>query len=432
MREIRSAIDAIEKELRSRNIAKYSFVAEETRKHEFNMASGEFTLLRTTFGNNFNIQVFPGECCGSALGNDFTDEGLRDTIASAVSAAESAEPDKDKDFAPFEGHKTETFGVVSPDKEHFFERIREFQATVEKEYPMIQMGDFIGYYSNNHSIYKNTNGTEFDETSGFYQIFCSMAGNDGNKTTGCIYMEFETDNLDKPFMEYEAVRRQFDSARDQLNVIPVTGKFTGTVVLSPVVMFSFTYMLMENYVSDSTILDGTSMWRNKMGQKVTDSRLTLAIDDSTEGIVREDMFTSDGFLCEPVNVIENGVLKNFVIDLYTANKCGLTPTRNVGNAYVVRPGEDSYEDMIKSVKKGILLGDFSGGEPGANGEFSGVAKNSYYIEDGQIKGAVSEVMISGNLETMFNSVTGISKEVVCDGMSSMPFVAVEGITITGK
>lgn len=432
MREINSVIDVIENELRSRNIVKYSFTLEETQKHEFNMASGEFTLLRTTFGNNFNMQVFLGERCGTALGNDFTDGGLKDTIASAISAAESSEPDKDKDFAPFEGHKAEEFGVVSPDKERFFERIKEFQATVEQEYPMIQMGDFIGQYSKNHSIYKNTNGTEFDETAGFYEIFCSMAGNDGDKTTGCIYVNFETDNLDKPFMEYEAVRRQFDSARDQLNVIPVNGKFTGTVVLSPVVMFSFAYMLMENYVSDNTILDGTSMWRDKMGQKVADSRLTLAIDDTTEGIIREDMFTSDGFLCEPVNVIENGVLKNFVIGLYTANKCGLKPTRNVDNAYVVRPGEDSYKDMIKNVKRGILLGDFSGGEPGANGEFSGVAKNSYYIEDGEIKGAVSEVMISGNLETMFNSITGISKEVICDGMSSMPYMAVEGITITGK
>ena len=78
------------------------------------------------------------------------------------------------------------------------------------------------------------------------------------------------------------------------------------------------------------------------------------------------------------------------------------------------------------------MGGFSGGHPGVSGDFSGVAKNSFYIEDGKIQGAVSETMINGNLEKVFQNVTAVSKEVSMDGASVMPYLATEGIVISGK
>ena len=50
---------------------------------------------------------------------------------------------------------------------------------------------------------------------------------------------------------------------------------------------------------------------------------------------------------------------------------------------MVDPGEQSYDDIVKNVDKGILLCRFSGGVPSTSGDFSGVAKNSYYIENGK-------------------------------------------------
>ena len=89
-------------------------------------------------------------------------------------------------------------------------------------------------------------------------------------------------------------------------------------------------------------------------------------------------------------------------------------------------------DMIRSIRRGLIVGGFSGGEPGANGEFSGVAKNSFYVEDGEIRGAVLETMISGNLAEVFSHVREISSELISDGNMAFPYLTADGITISGK
>lgn len=129
---------------------------------------------------------------------------------------------------------------------------------------------------------------------------------------------------------------------------------------------------------------------------------------------------------------ENGVLKAFMLPLYVANKTGFAPAKNTSSAVVIEGGDTPYSDMIKHIKKGLIVGRFSGGEPGTNGDFSGVAKNSFLIEDGMIRGAVSETMINGNLAELLNSITDISKETVCDGTSVLPYIAFDHVVISGK
>jgi PmbA protein len=105
---------------------------------------------------------------------------------------------------------------------------------------------------------------------------------------------------------------------------------------------------------------------------------------------------------------------------------------NTGSDLVINAGDQSIEEIIASVDKGLLMGGFSGGEPGTNGEFSGVAKNSFLIENGKIKCAVTETMVNGNLGEAFANIAAISKEQICNGGTVVPYIAVKGIVISGK
>ena len=191
-------------------------------------------------------------------------------------------------------------------------------------------------------------------------------------------------------------------------------------------------MVARNYISDSVIIDGTSLWKNKLGKKVADSKLTVTLKSHDKRIVIGERYTADGFRTEDLPVIENGVLKNFTIGLYTSRKTKKPVSKNSSMDLVVNPGNTPLEQMIAGVKQGLIVGGFSGGNPGTSGDFSGVAKNSYYVEDGQIKGAVSEVMINGNLGNALKDIRAISSEVLADGGMVVPYVLVDNIVISGK
>ena len=62
------------------------------------------------------------------------------------------------------------------------------------------------------------------------------------------------------------------------------------------------------------------------------------------------------------------------------------------------------------MKRGALVGRLSMGQPAPNGDFAGVIKNSFLVENGEQKGALAEVMISGNVAQMMNNIEAISRE----------------------
>ena len=131
-------------------------------------------------------------------------------------------------------------------------------------------------------------------------------------------------------------------------------------------------------------------------------------------------------------IIENGILKNFTLSRYGAAKTGKGRSANYGGSYCVDAGDKSLSEIISSVKRGLLLNRFSGGAPAINGDFTGVAKNSFLIENGRVKDAVSETMVSGNLATLLKNITMISSERVNDGEEILPWVKASGIVISGR
>ena len=194
-------------------------------------------------------------------------------------------------------------------------------------------------------------------------------------------------------------------------------------------------------------------------EQVADEKLTITLNPFDERIVAGECGTANGFRSEEVTLIEKGVLKTHWLSLYGANKTGRPVVKNTGSDLVVAPGEKTLEELhtqeknlkeelakpfaqeeelkvktarLTEVDKGLIIGYYSGGEPGANGEFSGVAKNSFLIENGKIKGAVTETMVNGNLGEAFRRIRGISREVLCDGGSVVPYIAMDGIVISGK
>ena len=432
MSELREISARVLAALKARGVKEYAFQITESEKHELNTENTTFSLYRTIFDNNLSVTVLNEGRKGSSSGSDLTDEGILKAVEDAVAGGESGTPDEGNAIAEKQEKEVFVSGPQEPDMEKFYDRLAELMQTIDDDYPQIKVLQLIADHTKTHSLYVNSNGTEFENCDGVYEVMVEYAGNDGEKTTGLSYGEVMTHTLDKPLIELGSFRKNLEDTVASLNQISLTGKFEGPVIFTPDALGFFIFMLSMNYMGGSVVMDGTSQWLDKVGERVVSEQVTFGLKAKDDRLVALEPYTNDGYKAENVMLIEKGVLKNQMLDLYTARKTGRPVTKNSSRAIVMEPGECAIADMIASIKKGLIVGGFSGGRPGVSGDFSGVAKNSFYVEDGRIVGAVSETMINGNLAEVFKKVTAISKETVCDGSTVLPYLMTEGIVISGK
>ena len=432
MAELKSIALSLKQKIEAAGISEYSFEVTEREVRELNTEGRDFSLYRTLFHKKSSVEALMDGRKGTSSGNDFTEEGLTAVVEAAKAGAENAQADAANAIAEKQVNETFTRGPQEADMDGFYHRLEELFETVRTEYPKVALMQVIAAHNKTHTIYENSNGTVFETFDGVYYVDLEFAGSDGERTTGLGYCGVALHDLNKPIIDCGAIRQQLKDAEASLTQTAIGGKFEGTVIFTPDALGRFAHMLVGNFMSDSVVVAGTSLWLNKISQKVASDSFTLRVAANDPRLVETEPYTSDGYKAENLTLIENGVLKAHQLSLYAANKTGRKVAKNTGFAAIIEPGDTPLADMIKSVKRGMIVGGFSGGHPGASGEFSGVAKNSFYIEDGKVKGAVMETMINGNLADVFNNILAISREVTEDGYASMPYMAVSGITISGK
>ncbi len=432
MSKIREVADLFDNILKDKKVEKYTYTLVNSEKQELNVENGEFKLMRTVYDKYTSIKVFKDNKMGSASGNDLSEQALAKLAEDGISAAESSPEDPCHDIAPDQGKEVFRQGTYEPDMDKFIERIQECLDTIKKEYPKVLVMAAIGSYDKSNWISRNTNGTEFEDFYGEYNFFLELSASEDGVNSGISGSGVCVDNLDKPFIELGNIRKSLEDISNSIHTKSLEGKFEGTVILTPEAADQFFGIIIGNYMSDGVIIDETSLWLDKVGEQVASEKLTVSKKPFDKRIVLGERGTQDGFRAEDVTLIEKGVLKTHSLSLYAANKTGRPVVKNTGWSLVVEPGDKSLEDIIKSVDKGLIMGSFSGGQPGTNGEFSGVAKNSFFVENGEVKYAVSETMVNGNLGEIVKNIRDISKETLCDGMTVIPYIAVDGVVISGK
>ena len=405
----------------------------ESEKREFNVDGGEFSLMRTLFDRYVSVTVLKDHRQGSVTVNRFDEDSLRAAVRDCVAAAEGAQPDEAYEFAAGIPGGDFTQGAPEPDQEKLFARTQELMADVAERHPRLLMEQLVTWHDRTKKVYRNTNGVAWRTLSGQYVVSMTYSAHEGEDSTSMYGGELVLGDLDTPFIQGGLIDKEMFQVEAQLGAKPLMGKFTGTAVIAPSCLAGDVFgAILENFASDQALIDGTSIWKDRLGQAVADPRIDLQLAPNDPRIVGGQRYTGEGFPAEDFHVIRDGVLDSFLLSQYAANKTGGRRSGNTSFSMIVRPGDTPLQDIIAGVRNGVLLMRFSGGHPAASGEFSGVAKNGFLIRDGKLDGPLTETMISGNLADMLQNLRGVSSEVLEDGTMSMPYMAFDGITVSGK
>lgn len=153
-------------------------------------------------------------------------------------------------------------------------------------------------------------------------------------------------------------------------------------------------------------------------------------------------FDGEGIEGKKLNIIDNGVLTNYFLDLETASKLKMettghasrslssAPSPSCSNLYLEK-GKTSVKDMIKSIKKGILINEtFGHGAKIVTGDYSQGA-SGFYIENGEIQYPVSEITIASNLKEIFAQMIP-ADDLKFDSLINSPSLFIEKIIVAGK
>lgn len=433
MNELKNIATYAIKALNMRGADSSAVSAGHTITREFNVDGGEFSLFRTMFDNSLVLTAVKGGKKGTAAVNHFDIESIEAAADNCIAAADASQADKDWEFGPNAGEVSFTDGVIEPDLELFFSRCKELVEIIRLDYPKIIIEQLIVAHKSRKGVYMNTNGSCFDRKSGSYNLMMMFSAHENGKGSSFFGCGFETVDLSTPFIEQASLRRDLANVEKQIYTKSIPGKFRGTVLVPPGCLGEILYYALSSFADGSAVNSGTSIWKDKLGEKVADERLNISLSPCCDGIISGSRWTSDGYLTEKFDLIKDGVLQSFVMNKYFANKTGFARSKNYSiENVVVAKGDKPLENIIRDIDKGLLLGRISGGRPASSGDFSMVAKNSFIIENGKIGDAVSEVMINGNLAEMLSNIKDISIESETDGGTGLPWIAFNDITISGK
>lgn len=403
-----------------------------SQQHELTADAGRISLLRTTFESSIGMVAIRDHRRGVGAGNKTTPDAVERLAEETMAVAAASQPDEAYDIADYQEPASFTWGAARPDRDLMVHRFQEFLGTVKTLHPTIVMDQAILRFVQTQTHVLNTNDVDFTVVKGMYGFSAMFTAKDGRKTSSFNGSSFVTRGLERDLLSYGSLGRLLAETAEQTDCTPLAGRFVGDLILTPDAFADFLGSYVGAFLSDGALISGTSLLKDRLDCAVASGCLTVHDHPRSPELEDHTFLTPDGFLARNHTIIDHGVLKTFLLSLYGSRKTGRPRAANLGSACIVEPGESSLKDLIGTVERGIVLGRFSGGYPGESGEFSGVAKNSYYVEGGRVRYPVTQTMISSNLIDLFANARAVSTERVDSGASILPWVCCGGVTISGQ
>lgn len=422
-------------------------------------------------GNSLTLKVFEKELDGYSLseseglsfrgvyngkmGYSYTEKVDETSIELLVKGAkENAEViDSDDVELIFEGSKeykevnnfnASLESVKEIDKIKFVKELEAECFKIDKRIASVETcvyGDGYG-----ETVMSNTKGLYLKEKSNIaYTYVVVIAKESDDIKTGFAY---RTGNDFKKFNPKEIAKEAVKEALSQLGASSIkSGDYT--IVLrnnaSADMLESFTGIFSaENVQKELSLLKG------KLNEKIGSDKFTLIDDPFMDGGLSSKSFDGEGVACKYKKVIDKGVLKTYLHNLKTAKKDGVETTGNASKSsykspidispsnFYIEKGDKSFDEIISSIKKGILITELQGLHSGLNtisGDFS-LAALGFEIENGKIKRPVEQITVAGNYFKMIKNIEEVGTDLKFglpgEAYIGSPSLKIKNLSVSGE
>ena len=201
----------------------------------------------------------------------------------------------------------------------------------------------------------------------------------------------------------------------------------------------------EIAINGKTLYKELSLFANRLDEQMFDKKFNFIDDPYYYLGPASAPFDDEGTIGEKLDIIKDGVFKNFIYDCTTAKKMNTQTTGHASRSSLSLPnpalsnrvlgiGDSSLEEMIASVDYGLML-IMSLGEGQSNtmaGDFSVLAETAYLIENGTLKGKVKDIMLSGNAFELLKNIPMLENKLNKEHALFTPHILLDGVTVSQK
>jgi PmbA protein len=409
---------------------------------------GQVETLKESGSRAIGVRVFFGQRAASTYSSDFSAAGIERMLKSALELAKICSED------PYAGIPVAAqLGSLSGDLHLYHEDVYSLPGSERIEYARRAEKAALDA----DPRIKNSDGGSFDAATGrkvlanshgfvgeYRRSYCSVAAvpiAQDDKGMQRDYWYSVARSLAK-LDSAEQVGKE--AARRTLRRLGARKVKTAhvPVVLDPMVAGSILGHIFEGVNGDS-VYRGESFLAGKLGEKIAGPNVTIVDDGTMPGGFGTSPFDGEGIPTRRTLVIENGILKSYLLNTYTAKKLGLETTANASRGlagtpgigpgnYFLEPETKTQNQIIADIKDGLYVTEFLG--HGANlvtGDYSRGA-SGIWIVNGELAYPVEEITVAGNLKDMFCNISEIGSDLEFRGSVAAPTIRIDGLTVGGE
>jgi PmbA protein len=195
-------------------------------------------------------------------------------------------------------------------------------------------------------------------------------------------------------------------------------------------------------VNGASIARKTSFLKDRLGEQLFANDIRIIDDPLRARGLRSQSFDAEGVKVKKLAIVDQGVLASWLLDCATARELGLVTTGHAHRGVSSSPSPGPYNlhleagqptpaELMADIRQGFYVTDLIGsGVNGVTGDYSRGA-SGFWIENGEITYAVSEVTIAGHLIEMFKSLAPANDLEFRYGINA-PTLRIEGLTLGGR
>lgn len=188
-----------------------------------------------------------------------------------------------------------------------------------------------------------------------------------------------------------------------------------------------------NALNAAGIQQNLSFLKDSRGKKLFPESMCLIDKPTEKGKLGSILYDSEGVALKERTLIENGVVKDYLVNTYMAKKMGIEPTvDDVTRPCLLQKGEKSVSlgELFEKCGEGIYVTSFNGGNCNpVTGDFS-YGIEGFIIENGKLTKPVREMLITGNILELWNELIAIANDTRPCIRWQIPSVAFDNVSFS--